>query len=359
MEKIIGILGGSGQIGKRCIDILKQKNYSILATYNQNYVPDDKNCRYMKLEVSDIDALREFIKKCDIILNCAGASFINGENIARIASDFGVPYIDPSGESFLEDRLEDIKNKNLFILSAGYFPGLTGLMLKYVAEHFEVPLMIEGFNISNEVPSYSAIEDFILTNLSGFGKSLSSYIDGEVINNNCYKTEEYKNKKYKMYNYLTNEILRVAKKYNLKQANWYNCSFSSEILIKMQMIVQKMQQNIYIDNKKDIDEILNYFKKEVGIGKTYSYLNICGRGRINGRTSSVEISIDSSSSSEMSAIVLGYTAMSILENTFKNGIYYAMDIIKIDRIIQDIDSLNINYSINEKFEGENYYESEL
>lgn len=83
------------------------------------------------------------------------------------------------------------------------------------------------------------------------------------------------------------------------------------------------------------------------------------KGRINGRTSLVEISIDSSSSSEMSAIVLGYTAMSILENTFKNGIYYAMDIIKIDRIIQDIDSLNINYSINEKFEGENYYESEL
>ena len=199
MKKVIGILGGSGQIGKRCIAILKKNNnYSILASYNKNYVSNDTNCKYVNLDVGNIEALKNFVERCDIVLNCAGASYINGEMIARVASDVGVPYIDPSGESFLEDRLEDISNENIFILSAGYFPGLSGLMLEYAAKYFDKPLSIDGFNISKEVPSYSAVEDFILTNLSGFGRSLSSYLDGEIINNECRKNELYREKNYEM-----------------------------------------------------------------------------------------------------------------------------------------------------------------
>ena len=351
MKKVIGVLGGSGQIGKRCIAILKKNNnYSILASYNKNYV---------NLDVGNVEALKKFVQSCDIVLNCAGASYINGEMIARVASDAGVPYIDPSGESFLEDRLEDISNENIFILSAGYFPGLSGLMLEYAAKYFNKPLSIDGFNISKEVPSYSAVEDFILTNLSGFGRSLSSYLDGEIINNECRKNELYREKNYEMYNYLTNEIVRIAKKYNLKQANWYNCSFSERILVKMQGVVHKVRKSDCKYYKNDIEEIITHFKNEIGNDETFSYLKICGKGMINGKISSVEVNIDSKISSEMSAIVMCYTAISALENNLKNGIYYAMDVLDINRIINDIDDLNINLSIREFIEEEEYYEGEL
>ena len=359
MKKVIGVLGGSGQIGKRCVAILKRNNYSILASYNKNYVSNDTNCNYVNLDVGDIEAVRKFIQRCDIVLNCAGASYINGEMIARVASDEGVPYIDPSGESFLEDRLEDIANENIFILSAGYFPGLSGLMLEYAAKYFDKPLSIDGFNISKEVPSYSAVEDFILTNLSGFGRSLSSYLDGEIINNECRKNELYREKNYEMYNYLTNEIVRIARKYDLKQANWYNCSFSDEILAKMQGVVYKVRKSGCKYYKNDIEEIITHFKNEVRNDETFSYLKICGKGMKNGKISSVEVNIDSKISSEMSAIVMCYTAISVLENNLKNGIYYAMDVLDINRIINDIDDLNINLSIREFIEEEEYYEGEL
>lgn len=360
MKKVIGVLGGSGQIGKRCIAILKKNNnYSILASYNKNYVSNDTNCKYVNLDVGNVEALKKFVQSCDIVLNCAGASYINGEMIARVASDAGVPYIDPSGESFLEDRLEDISNENIFILSAGYFPGLSGLMLEYAAKYFNKPLSIDGFNISKEVPSYSAVEDFILTNLSGFGRSLSSYLDGEIINNECRKNELYREKNYEMYNYLTNEIVRIAKKYNLKQANWYNCSFSERILVKMQGVVHKVRKSDCKYYKNDIEEIITHFKNEIGNDETFSYLKICGKGMINGKISSVEVNIDSKISSEMSAIVMCYTAISALENNLKNGIYYAMDVLDINRIINDIDDLNINLSIREFIEEEEYYEGEL
>ena len=54
-----------------------------------------------------------------------------------------------------------------------------------------------------------------------------------------------------------------------------------------------------------------------------------------------------------------YTAISALENNLKNGIYYAMDVLDINRIINDIDDLNINLSIREFIEEEEYYEGEL
>lgn len=359
MKRTIGVLGGSGQIGKRCIAILKQKNYSILATYNNNYVPDDINCKYLKLNVHDTESLSEFVKKCDVILNCAGASYINGENIARVANNQGIPYIDPSGESFLEDKLEDISNKGVFILSAGYFPGLTGLLLEYVANQFDKPLSIEGFNITNEVPSYSAIEDFILTNLSGFGKSLCSYLDGKIVNNNCKKDQIYRDKSYKMYNYLTNEIVRVADKYKLKQANWYNCSFSDDILSKMQEIVYKVQNDNYQDYKENIEDIINFFKKEVGDSETFSYLEIYGKGIKNNKLTSITARVDSEVSSEMSAIVMTYTAIKKLEKNLENDIYYAMDIVDLKDVIKDIDKLNINLNISEYNEYEYYDKGEI
>lgn len=359
MEKIIGILGGSGHIGKRCVSILKKNNCSIIASYNKNYMPSDIKCSYVKLDVVNIELVREFIRSCDIVLNCAGASYINGEMIARIACEESVPYIDPSGEAFLEDRLEDISKENVFVLSAGYFPGLSGLMMEYVAKYFDRPLSIEGFNISKEVPSYSAVEDFILTNLSGFGRSLSSYLDGEIINNDCQKKEIYREKIYTMYNYLTNEIVRVAEKYGIKQANWYNCSFSNEILSKMQEIVHKVRKGNCKNYNDDIEKIITHFKNEVGNDETFSYLKIAGQGIIDGAMSSVEVNIDSQISSEMSAIVMCYTAFAVLEDKLENGIHYAMDILDIKRIINDIDKLNINLYIKEFTEEEEYYEGEL
>ncbi|MGH2152939.1 saccharopine dehydrogenase, partial [Enterococcus faecalis] len=72
-------------------------------------------------------------------------------------------------------------DNNIFVLSSGYFPGLSGIMASYACSRLKNVDSISGFNVSEEIPSKSAIEDFVLTNLSGFGKALYYYKNGELV----------------------------------------------------------------------------------------------------------------------------------------------------------------------------------
>lgn len=40
--------------------------------------------------------------------------------MARIAGQLGKPYIDPSGETFLEEQIADISKMGIFVLSSGF-----------------------------------------------------------------------------------------------------------------------------------------------------------------------------------------------------------------------------------------------
>lgn len=64
---------------------------------------------YVQLDICNENELCMFMANCDVVINCAGASFINGEKIARTAAKMKIPLVDPSGESFLEERIKDIQ----------------------------------------------------------------------------------------------------------------------------------------------------------------------------------------------------------------------------------------------------------
>lgn len=349
MKKCIGILGGTGDIGQKCIENLKRE-FKIIASYCNTLKQSDRFCIYEKVDINETSELKKFCEKCDLIINCAGASYKNGEKVARITNKLNIPYIDPSGESFLEEKLKDIEYNNIFVLSSGFFPGLSGLVMDYVCKSFDYAISIEGFSLSEEVPSYSAIEDFILTNLSGFGRALSSYESGKIINNQNVVIESVDSKLYKLKNYLTNETIRVANKYKLKEANWYNCSFGEDVIKKMQEVILKIKN--HDENYKNlINEVVNLFENKVNEDSGFSYLKITGTGIKDNCKKIKIIEAKSNFSSEMSAIVVAYTARIILEENFENGIYYAMDIIDLEKIISELSKLNMNLKITDKEEN--------
>lgn len=120
-DKKIGVLGGSGEIGNRCVNILKDKGYAVMASYRtREPMENDKNV-YVQLDICNENELRMFMSNCDVVINCAGASFVNGEKIARTATKMNIPLVDPSGESFLEERIIDIQKENVLFCLVGVF----------------------------------------------------------------------------------------------------------------------------------------------------------------------------------------------------------------------------------------------
>lgn len=224
-DKKIGVLGGSGEIGKRCVNILTEKGYTVMASYRTRKPMENNENVYVQLDICNENELCMFMANCDVVINCAGASFINGEKIARTAAKMKIPLVDPSGESFLEERIKDIQKDNVFVLSSGCFPGMTGVLLNFLCSQFDDVKSLSGMSISTEIPSQSAIEDFILTNIAGFGQPLKYYNNGEYVRDEQIFYEIVRNSEFKLQNYYTVELERVVKKISSRKGKLVQCSF--------------------------------------------------------------------------------------------------------------------------------------
>jgi uncharacterized protein YsxB (DUF464 family) len=356
--KRIGVLGGTGEIGKRIVKILEDK-YTILGSYRTNKPGKEIKSEFIQLDISDTENLRKFCEQCDVIVNCAGASFINGERIARISTELHIPIVDPSGESFLEDKIDNIKKENIFVLSSGYFPGMTGLLMRYICEKFDKIKELSGMSVSNEIPSRSAIEDFILTNIAGFGVALNYYENGEYKRDEREFLEEIENQKFKLQNYYTVELDRVVKTYLPDKANWYNVGFGNEIMQKMQEAVIKFgMKNVSKEFAETITEIIDMFQKNTEKIKPFNYIRIEANGINGDKQFHRKAEIVNDYSSEISAVIAAYAVDAILNSKLDNGIYYAMDIIDMEKLIEDLTKFNIKLDITEKMIGDSEVEYE-
>lgn len=169
--KKVGVLGCTGEIGKRIVELL-QKNYSVKAGFHK--VNPDKmwsSVEYSQFDIHDRKRLTFFIQECYIVINCAGASFIDGMYVAQICSDTGAIYIDPFGANYLEQEIRKANVPGTFILSCGCFPGFTGLAMKYLCDSYESVNSISGICIDRQIPGVNGIIDFIISGLKGFGET--------------------------------------------------------------------------------------------------------------------------------------------------------------------------------------------
>ena len=355
--KTIGILGGTGEIGKRVVKLLENQ-YELFVSYHSAKPPVTAQNQYIQLDVDISDDLEAFCSQCSIIVNCAGASFVNGEKIARVAAKYHIPVVDPSGESFLEDRIADIRNESVYVLSSGFFPGMTGLLMKYLCESLKSVDCIMGLSITNEIPSRSAIKDFILTNTAGFGTALNYYENGELKRDEIPIYRIVENKEYTLQNYYTIELQRITQSYKPRRANWYYASFGEEITKLMQEAVIKYSLKQGDEAlQQSVDSIIKLFEMTCGSTAAYNYIHIEVTGSNNNQDLIRTADVHSSYSSDISSIIAAYTVKALAEKQPDFGIYYAMDIVDLEAVIHDLPQLNIDLVLTDKIlEKEEHYE---
>lgn len=88
--------------------------------------------------------------------------------------------------------------------------------MKYLCESLKSVDCIMGLSITNEIPSRSAIKDFILTNTAGFGTALNYYENGELKRDETPIYRIVENKEYTLQNYYTIELQRITQNINLR-----------------------------------------------------------------------------------------------------------------------------------------------
>lgn len=92
-----------------------------------------------RLDVLDGASLAAFCEGARIVINCAGPTFTVLDRVARAALRCGSHYIDPGGYENVAAALADVtddaaKRELSLVLSAGWMPGLSELLVHYADE---------------------------------------------------------------------------------------------------------------------------------------------------------------------------------------------------------------------------------
>jgi hypothetical protein len=141
--KNVVLFGGTGAVGRGCLDVLIRRADVSLTIAGR----DESRLREVastaqalgdveiaRLDATDAAAVAGVVSRCDVVINCAGPSQRFSAQVAGAAIAAGVPYVDPGGDHALLDRLAAAGAGVPVVLQAGVQPGLSGLLLRVLAQ---------------------------------------------------------------------------------------------------------------------------------------------------------------------------------------------------------------------------------
>lgn len=133
------LLGSTGAVGRSCLAVLAHRDdlAVVVAGRDETRLREAASAvvgdiETTRLDVTDRAALDAALTRCDVIINCAGPSQQLSAQVAGAAIEAGVPYIDPGGDQALLDRYATAPVP--VVLQTGVQPGLSGLLLRVLAE---------------------------------------------------------------------------------------------------------------------------------------------------------------------------------------------------------------------------------
>lgn len=188
---VIGVLGGSGAVGRVVVDRLAGHGLGELRVGGRDRDRAAAVCREfpraaaepVRVDLHDPPSLRAFCTGCDVVVNCAGPSYRVLDAVARVALAAGAHYVDAAGDLAAVDALESGPPPELgeraAVFSAGLMPGLSGLLPRLLATGplARLDVYVGG---AAHIGELSAV-DALLTRGPRFGTALAAWRGGRIV----------------------------------------------------------------------------------------------------------------------------------------------------------------------------------
>lgn len=165
-ERIIGIIGGAGRVGRECIDyLIKNTSFSLCVGERTKSKELIAGTTFVQVDVFNEEELANFCKKCFMVINCAGPANLIRELVAMAALKNECHYVDPGGYTplfkLLSEKKEEIDTKKLtFLLAIGILPGLSEIFPIYIAnKEFDVVNTFEYTSIGRDKWTFPSAYD--------------------------------------------------------------------------------------------------------------------------------------------------------------------------------------------------------
>lgn len=168
---MIGIIGGSGNVGQRATQALSRYSGTCIRVGGRHEeqfknlassLPDNAAVEFRQVDFKDIHSVKQFAEDCTIILNCSGPIYNHASELAEAILNLGIGYVDVGYGKAMNQIFERFGDKRI-LCKAGAIPGLSGFLPKYLAQQFGEVSQIEVY--------YCALGKFTKT-------AAADYLDG-------------------------------------------------------------------------------------------------------------------------------------------------------------------------------------
>lgn len=183
----VGIIGASGNAGKGAVSILKNRDDILLklgCRHIEKLADENENCELYSVDVNREEELNAFVKNCDYVINCAGPSWKIMERVAKSCFQYHTVYIDVAGgQSFIHSlKMLEQAEANIGITSAGVYPGLSEIFLKWICEQSDGKIAsIEEVFYGNDMLSDVALQDICESLKEDEGDAFCYCHNGEIL----------------------------------------------------------------------------------------------------------------------------------------------------------------------------------
>ncbi|MDD1502752.1 saccharopine dehydrogenase NADP-binding domain-containing protein [Lysinibacillus sp. CNPSo 3705] len=341
----IGIIGYNGAVGQAAVRYLKDK-YPLRCgsrSEHKEHSQLDKFMEYMQVDIYDQIALETFCAGCTIVLNCAGPSYSIIDRVAQAAIKAGAHYVDAFGADLLEKKFMQQELTNIMILSAGSYPGLSGILPRLLAqEGFDQIDKISGYAGGEEVYSKGAAADIMLSSIYGFGTANAFYKDEKIVRDIA-QTEKInvtingeENTVYAQ-SYLTNETILLAKKLHIKEAHWHNIYPNKAVFsLLQQACIQLAMKNTPEHLHQIVDDLMEKLIL-YPVRQTWYTLVIEMIGKYKGQSIRRQAQLLCQNSFTISGIICALSVEAIIEGIVQeNRVYWAYDILNPSNVMREL-----------------------
>lgn len=139
MSTVIGVLGGTGRVGRECLRHLSEALSCELLIGGRRPPLGALPGTFEQVDIFDAASLARFCSRCSLIVNCTGPASLVRDRVALAALHHHCHFIDPGGYTplfgWLDAQGQEIRNRGLtYLLALGILPGLSEIFPVFVVQ---------------------------------------------------------------------------------------------------------------------------------------------------------------------------------------------------------------------------------
>jgi hypothetical protein len=337
-KALIGIVGCYGKIGRSVARRLHQwqSGQLRLGGRRQEHVQQVVDHELFgigevyTLDIDDPNSLAKFCADCQVVVNCAGPSWRIQDKVASIALKLGANYVDAAGDEPLYQLLDkefQPLEKQIVLLSSGMLPGLSGLLLRYLAHYFDRPERLKAYSGVLDRFTFSGASDYLAgldrseslaawQNHRRVSRALTRLVDIEL---------PFFPSRVTAHPYLSYEGERLAQLLKLEQAHWYNVFDGNHLLSTLNRLFSCTISGSALDSS--VVELMRAAELDVAGRTPYQLFLMELEGKLSGQLQKRSLMLGSLSAIELTSSITALATDVLLSGQIPSGIHFAAEVL--------------------------------